>query len=61
MIGKKILKLRKRAKLTQEALAKKVGVNRCVITAWELCRANPRTEKLKALAKALNCSVNDFF
>ena len=61
MIGKKILRLRKKAKLTQEQLAKKIGVNRCVVTAWEIGKANPRVDTLKALSKALNCSINDFF
>ena len=61
MIGKKILRLRKRATLAQERLAKKIGVNRCVVTAWEIGKANPRVDTLKALSKALNCSINDFF
>ena len=61
LIGKKILRLRKKAGLTQEALARKIGVGRCLVTAWELGKANPRVEKLKSLAKALNCNINDFF
>lgn len=55
----KILKLRKKAKLTQDALAKKVCVNRSVISAWEHDKASPRSDKLKPLASALNCQVTD--
>ncbi len=55
----KILKLRKKAKLTQEALAKRIKVNRCVISAWENGKANPRSDKLKPLASALGCQITD--
>ena len=55
----KILKFRKKAKLTQDALAKKLKVNRCVVSAWENGKANPRSDKIKPLATALGCQVTD--
>lgn len=59
MMGRKILLRRKKLKLTQDELSKKVGVTRAVVTAWELGKANPRSDKLKPLAKALDCQVTD--
>ena len=57
--GEKILKLRKRAKLTQDELARKVNVSRFAVTAWESGKATPRSDKIKPLSKALKCKVTD--
>ena len=59
MTGEKILRLRKRARLTQDELARLVNVSRFAVTAWELGKATPRSDKLKPLAKALKCKVTD--
>lgn len=58
-MGEKILYYRKKAKLTQDALAKRIGVTRAVVTMWELGKANPRSDKLIPLTEALNCQVTD--
>lgn len=55
----KILKFRKKAKMTQEELAKKVKVNRSVVSAWENGKATPRSDKIKPLASALSCQISD--
>jgi transcriptional regulator with XRE-family HTH domain len=45
--------LRKRAGLTQEALAKRVGVSRPAITQYELALRPPTIDVLELLARAL--------
>lgn len=56
-----IKELRKRANLSQEELAKKVGVDRTSISKWETQQALPNASKLPKLATALNCKIDDFF
>jgi transcriptional regulator with XRE-family HTH domain len=51
--------LRKRAGLTQAALAEQLGVNRPVIGAYEEGRAEPRLQTLKHLAHFFKVSVDD--
>jgi DNA-binding XRE family transcriptional regulator len=58
-INKNIAKYRKKAKLTQEQLAKAMKVERTTVSAWELGKANPPVSRLKLLAKKLNCTVLD--
>ena len=58
-INKNIAKFRKRAKMSQEDLAKQMKVSRCTVSAWELGRANPPVSRLKLLAKKLNVTVLD--
>ena len=50
-INKNIAKYRKKAKLTQEQLAKMMKVERTTVSAWELGKANPPVSRLKLLAK----------
>ncbi|WBF44468.1 helix-turn-helix domain-containing protein [Serratia rubidaea] len=47
---------RKELKLTQDSLAKRVGVNRVTVTGWESGDYKPGGENLQALAAALNCN-----
>lgn len=58
-IGKRINKLRIKRGLTQDALSKKLKVTRAVVSAWETGKAVPRCDKLKPLAKVLQCNVTD--
>lgn len=58
-INKNIARYRKKAKMSQEDLAKQMKVTRGTISAWELGRANPPVSRLKLLAKKLNCTVLD--
>ena len=60
--GTKMLNLmyqRKKAWLTQEELAEKVGVKRLTIWAYESGRRKPNQEMFERLAVALNCTVAD--
>lgn len=55
----KIRELRINNNLLQKELANKLNINRSTVAKWETGRAVPRTEKLKSLARILNCSVVD--
>ena len=58
-MGKRINKLRIKRGFTQDALAKKLKVTRAVVSAWETGKAVPRCDKLKPLARILQCNVTD--
>lgn len=53
-----IKKARKKAGLTQQELADKLGVGQSAVAMWESQKALPRTDKLPVLAKILKCSVS---
>lgn len=55
----KLIKLRKKASLSQEALAEKLDVTRQTISKWELGQTKPYMEKLAQMAKLFNISVNE--
>ena len=57
-LPEKILYSRKRAGLSQEALADMVGVSRQAVSKWETGEALPETAKLAALGAALGVSVD---
>lgn len=48
---------RKKCQLTQQGLAKSIGVNRSTYTMWERGKTKPPLNKIYALAIALNVSV----
>ncbi|MBQ8404160.1 MAG: helix-turn-helix transcriptional regulator [Clostridia bacterium] len=48
----KILRLRKKSGLSQEALAEKIGVSRQAVSKWETGEAVPELSKLLLLARA---------
>ena len=58
-IGKKILKLRKEKKLSQEQLADIIGVTRQTISNWELNETTPDTNQLIILSKKFNISIDE--
>ena len=58
-IGKKIVKYRRKNKLSQEQLAEKIGVTRQTISNWELNETSPNPEQLKILSKALKVSIDE--
>lgn len=58
-LGENILKLRKRACLTQEELGEKINVTRQTISNWELGETSPNPEQLKKLSKELNVSIDE--
>ena len=57
-LSEKILYCRKRAGLSQEALAERLGVSRQAVSKWETGEALPETNKLSALAAELGVSVD---
>lgn len=60
MLAKNIKKYRKKLKLTQEGLAKKVDISYSTLIKLESgVIADPRMETLKKLANALNASIDD--
>ena len=56
--GEKLQKLRKSNNITQEQLSEILNVSRQSISKWEGDLAFPETDKLIALAKIYNCSVD---
>lgn len=57
-LGETIQYYRKRASLSQEALAERVGVSRQAVSKWELDEATPEVAKLKALADAFGITAD---
>lgn len=57
-LGETIQYYRKRAGLSQEALAELAGVSRQAVSKWELDEATPEVTKLKALAEAFHITVD---
>ena len=55
---KNLREIRKAQGMTQESLAKELGVIQASIAHWENGRVNPRTEHLIRLAEILKCSVD---
>lgn len=58
-LNEKILYYRKKAGLSQEALAAKTGVSRQAVSKWELGDTVPELEKLVALAKAFGVTTDE--
>lgn len=58
-IGKNIYNLRKNKKLTQEDLAKIVGVSAGAVSKWENDNSTPDISLLAPLARALNSSLDE--
>ena len=60
MLAENIKKYRKKLKLTQEGLTRKVDISYSTIIKLETgVISDPRMETLKKLAKALNISIDD--
>lgn len=55
----RIRELRKAQKLSQLELAAKLGVDRSTIAKWETGAHSPRTDKLRMLARILDCSLEE--
>lgn len=55
----KLKKLRIQNKITQEQLAKKLGVARTTITNYETGESKPDIETLKKIAEYFNCTIDD--
>jgi transcriptional regulator with XRE-family HTH domain len=59
-IAKKIQKLRKENRLTQEELANKVGLSRVAVTSIEQGNRKVSVEELVKFCEAFECSYGDF-
>jgi len=60
-IGQRIRELRKKLKISQEALAYEAEVDRTYITDIENGRRNVSVEILERIIKALKVSISEFF
>ena len=58
-LGNKIIKLRKRDKLSQEQLADKLNVTRQTISNWELNVTKPDVVQMKKISKLFNISIDE--
>lgn len=55
----RIREFRERRDLSQDEVAKVLGVNRTAVVKWETGANSPRLEKIVALAKLYRCTVDD--
>ena len=51
MIGENIKRLRKKARYSQEQIARKLGLTQGSVSSWETGRNNPEASQLAELAK----------
>ena len=58
-LNEKILYYRKKAGLSQEALAAEIGVSRQAVSKWEVGDTVPELDKLVALAKAFGVATDE--
>ena len=58
MIGKKISFCRKKAEMSQEALAAKLSISRQAVSRWETGESVPDTEKIIQLSKLFDVSTD---
>lgn len=58
-IANRLVALRKENKLSQEALAEKLGISRQAVSKWERAEASPDTDNLIALAKLYHVSLDE--
>jgi len=58
-LGKQIFELRKKANLSQEQLAEKVGVSRQTISKWELSETAPDIKQAQFLSQIFNVSLDE--
>ena len=58
-LGKQIYELRKKANLSQEQLAEKVGVSRQTISKWELGETAPDIKQAQILSQIFNISLDE--
>ena len=58
-LANRLVELRKQKKLSQEALAEKLGLSRQSISKWERAEASPDTDNLIALAEVYEMSLDE--
>ena len=57
-IANRLVELRKKNNLSQEALAAKLGISRQAVSKWERAEASPDTDNLILLARLYGVSFN---
>ena len=57
----RIKELRKKTEMTQNALAKKIGVNQSSVAQWETGLTVPRASILPRIADALGVNIQDLY
>jgi len=57
--GEKLTKLRKEKGMSQEDLANSLNVSRQAVSKWESNSSYPETEKIVAICKLFNCSIDE--
>lgn len=55
---KNLKQIRKEAGITQEELARRLGVIQATVAHWETGRASPNVKHLVELATILNCTMD---
>ncbi len=58
-LGEKIIELRKKENMTQEALASKIGVTRQTLSSWESDITSPNIKDAKEIAYIFQISLDD--
>lgn len=58
-LGKRILELRKKERISQEDLAEKIGVTRQTISNWELEQTSPDFNQAIELSKVFNVTLDE--
>ena len=58
-LADRLVELRKEHKLSQEALAEKLGLSRQSISKWERAEASPDTDNLIALAEVYGITLDE--
>ena len=58
-LGLKIKELREKNSLSQNKLAKSIGITRQAVNLWEKGETVPRLSKINKLAQAFNCNSNE--
>lgn len=54
-----IKKIREKKGITQQELATVLGVGQSTVAMWETNKSLPRVDTLKAIAKALGCTIDE--
>lgn len=58
-LGNNIKSKRKALKISQAEMAKKIGVNQCMLSFYEKDLKTPSVQVLLRIAKELNCKIDD--
>lgn len=56
-----LLKLRKKAGLSQQYIAECLGVTQGAVSQWEKGQAMPSADKLPQLSQILGCTIDELF